>query len=189
MYRDPRGGHNRKRVNENFFKTWSPQMAYVLGFIFADGAIEDLRKSSRTCYIHLASNDKSLLKLGVMPRKSLTMKFPYIPEEYLSFFIRGYFDGDGCLYSSLSYGKIPPRVMVIFTSGSLLFLERLNQRLFDSVGVASKRVFRNGRAFRLKYTKRDGLRLLGFMYQSLESAPYLERKYQIYQQLMSYLRT
>src|SRR4030067_800895 len=62
MYRDPRGGHNRKKVNECFFKTWSPQMAYVLGLIYADGAVEDVRQSSRTCYLQLSSIDKELLE-------------------------------------------------------------------------------------------------------------------------------
>lgn len=37
-------------------------MAYVLGLIFADGAIEDVRISSRTCYIQITSKDKSLLE-------------------------------------------------------------------------------------------------------------------------------
>ena len=59
--RDPRGGHNRRLVNEDFFKVWSPKMAYVLGFIYADGAVEDCRKSSRTCYLQLSNNDKNLL--------------------------------------------------------------------------------------------------------------------------------
>ena len=28
-------------VNEKFFDAWSSEMAYVLGFIFADGSLED----------------------------------------------------------------------------------------------------------------------------------------------------
>ena len=36
-HKDPRGAHNHKLVNFSFFQTWSSQMAYVLGFIFADG--------------------------------------------------------------------------------------------------------------------------------------------------------
>src|SRR3989344_301385 len=62
MYRDARGGHNQKTFNENFFKTWSPSMAYVLGFISADGAVIDARKSSRTCYTSISSNDIELLE-------------------------------------------------------------------------------------------------------------------------------
>ena len=41
-----------------------------------------------------------LNKLGVFPRKSLVMTdLPNIEEKYLNHFIRGYFDGDGSIYS------------------------------------------------------------------------------------------
>jgi hypothetical protein len=46
MFCDVRGGYNHNKINENFFKTWSPKMAYILGLIFADGAIEDVRNSN-----------------------------------------------------------------------------------------------------------------------------------------------
>lgn len=39
----------------------------------------------------------TLNNLGCTPRKSLTLQFPNIPEELEIPFIRGYFDGDGCL--------------------------------------------------------------------------------------------
>lgn len=45
--------------------------------------------SSKTIY-----ND--IINLGGCERKSLRLKFPYVPNEYLFDFIRGYFDGDGC---------------------------------------------------------------------------------------------
>lgn len=32
---------------------------------------------------------------GIMPWKSYDVQFPFVPEEYLHHFIRGYFDGDG----------------------------------------------------------------------------------------------
>jgi hypothetical protein len=38
-----------------------------------------------------------LIALGVKPRKSLVCKIPYIEPMLFSHFIRGYFDGDGCI--------------------------------------------------------------------------------------------
>ena len=173
---DPRGGHNRYKFKIDFFEKWSPEMAYVLGFLYADGDIEDVRKSSRTQYVTIASVDRDilesikkalgsghnlnyraprkvtyrngktyesrgiyrlrigskkmfndLLKLGLSPRKSLTIKFPDdIPDNCLNHFIRGYFDGDGCITIKNGTGKngqaILHGVNVIFTSGSKLFL-------------------------------------------------------------------
>lgn len=43
---------------------------------------------------------RQLIKLGCIPRKSLTLEFPtsdQVPEDLISHFIRGYFDGDGSL--------------------------------------------------------------------------------------------
>lgn len=36
----PRGHWKRKyQINEDFFKCWSPNMAYILGFFLADGVV------------------------------------------------------------------------------------------------------------------------------------------------------
>lgn len=43
---------------------------------------------------------KQLFDLGLVPAKSLILKFPTddkVPDIYLPYFIRGYFEGDGCI--------------------------------------------------------------------------------------------
>lgn len=43
---------------------------------------------------------KQLYNLGLINNKSLTLTFPTsIPEQYMSHFLRGYFEGDGCIYN------------------------------------------------------------------------------------------
>src|SRR5271154_3325218 len=51
--------HNRRRykLNESFFDTWSPEMAYVLGFWFADGYMT----VDRSYRISFFSNDIQIL--------------------------------------------------------------------------------------------------------------------------------
>lgn len=44
---------------------------------------------------------KDLMNHGVVQRKSLNTRLPDIPYELLKDFIRGYFDGDGCLSYSI----------------------------------------------------------------------------------------
>ena len=202
MIRDPRGGHNRKKLNEDFFKVWSQKMAYVLGFMYADGSLLNTNKSSRTYYLMFANNDLDLLTkirmvlksdhkiyikpphvidyknrrylcktgyvlrignkvmcedlvaLGMPHKKSNIMVIPNIPKAYFSFFVRGYFDGDGCVSCSLGKGHNTHRLRVLFTSGSEIFLSQLSQ-------IISKLI-------------------LDYMYSDLESAPYIERKYQKY---------
>ncbi len=49
-----------KTKNEDFFKTWSPDMAYILGFFCADGAMTVNPRGSK--YIDFVITDLSLLK-------------------------------------------------------------------------------------------------------------------------------
>lgn len=235
-FKDPRGGHNKRSINENFFKIWSPQMAYILGFIFADGAIEDVQKSSRTCYLSISASIKdlpileqiksqmssshqlysskaklltfpggkeylskekftlrigskliynSLLELGVTPRKSLTILFPKIPTKCLSFFLRGYFDGDGCIY--MIKEKYP---RLIFTSGSKEFLEGVAFSLSKTLHIQIKTIYvqtptNQNPCYRLHYNSKISRQILSFIYDNLEAAPYLERKYSIYMQYLT----
>lgn len=204
-------------------------MSYVLGLVYSDGAIEDVRKSSRTCYFTVSSNDKSLLVqvrkalssnhtiysrkprvvkftsgksylcrksfilrvgnkkmfddligLGLTPRKSLKLVFPQIPPRYFSYFLRGYFDGDGCLMSWVPKGQFASRILVAFTSGCEYFLKTLSEKLHNNINTGIKKVYKNGAAFNLVYRKRDGLKILSFMYHNLNKAPFLDRKYAIY---------
>ena len=129
--------------NENFFKKWSPEMAYVLGFFTADGnmiknkrggyyieftgcdleileKIKTLLKSSnkitgrrrtersKVCYrIQIRSKNlfDDLLQLGMVPCKSNIIRLPHIPQLYFTDFLRGYFDGDGCVYFKQNWAK------------------------------------------------------------------------------------
>lgn len=231
MYVDPRGGHNRGKYNQNIFETWTNPMAYVLGFLFADGALINAEQSSRTCYLSITSVDKqiiyqirdvftsnhniyyrkpgimiirgkkymrqgnyvlrigskhlfmSLLRLGLQPRKSKIMLFPPVPDDYLPCFIRGYFDGDGCLYVGRSQNRL--RVSVIFTSGSERFQNSIQARLSKLIGLNTTIPFNQGYAFRLVYRNQKAVNLLHYLYRDLSAAPYLERKYRKYQSFLN----
>lgn len=231
MQVDFRGGHNRRQINRYFFNTWNIPMAYVLGYLYADGALIDANKSSRTCYITISSKDKRILhqirktlesnhkiytresgymyirgkryhrnrhyvlrvgskqmfmdlnRLGLTARKSLTMTFPHITDEFLPYFLRGYFDGDGCLYIGGSQNSL--RVSVIFTSGSDKFLNSIQARLSRLIGLNTTTPFNQGHAFRLVYRNQKAVKLLRYLYRDLSAAPYLERKYRKYQSFLN----
>jgi hypothetical protein len=44
------------KVDSNFFKTWTPSMAYILGFITADGSLENAAYL-RGKYLRICSSD------------------------------------------------------------------------------------------------------------------------------------
>ena len=70
-----------------------------------------------------------LINQGCIPAKSFTMEFPTLPENLVHHFVRGYFDGDGCVYFSQPtwHYKESNEILVKSSviSGSKVFLERL----------------------------------------------------------------
>jgi len=57
------------KINKNFFKSWSPEMAYVLGFIYADGTLyegrnrnPDVKTSSSGSGVSISQNDPEILE-------------------------------------------------------------------------------------------------------------------------------
>lgn len=122
-----------------------------------------------------------LIEKGLYPNKSLTIKFPNIPQIFLPDFVRGYFDGDGCVYLERSKGKkqklILRRLRVIFTSGSEEFLKSLQAELKRIAGLERGRLFFSHRSFQLVYPTSDSLVIFKFMYRHTHVPLFLERKY------------
>lgn len=61
---------------------------------------------------------------GIMPCKSFNIEFPFVPEEYLHHFVRGYFDGDGHVNSH--------KYFVSFVGGSYNFMNSFKNILEDN---------------------------------------------------------
>jgi len=75
-------------------------------------------KNTNTYQIEIGSKKlvKSLILKGCIPRKSLTLSFPeksILPADLQRHFIRGYFDGDGCI--SITRIKKQPRLTMAGT--------------------------------------------------------------------------
>ena len=208
------------KVNEKYFKRWSRNMAYILGYLFADGSTEDWKKF-RGRYVKAISTDRALIEmfkrelksehkieiippeserhktkyrlrigskalynslfnLGMEPKKSLTMKFPNIEDRYLGDFVRGYFDGDGCVYIEKdTKTKVPKRLRVVFTSGSHEFLKVLSSRLKSTLVLNQSKIYDSRRSFQLSYSTKDSLKVLEFFYGDNPKL-YLRRKKRVF---------
>lgn len=130
---------------------------------FSGPAIERLDKRYNTTQIGLSINSKllsdSLCKCGMVPAKSTILKFPdesVLPEQLFWHFVRGYFDGDGCIgiycrgsrknrpYSHVSIcGSIPfiSQLSVLFEEKSIK--HRLEKKVKYSVLVINNEESRN----------------------------------------------
>ena len=101
-----------------------------------------------------------IVKLGGTERKSLTAIMPEVPDEYLSHFVRGYFDGDGSIWN-VKGGRVNSE----FCSGSKVFLERLLQILKEKQIVQGGSIhLANASCFELTFGNRDTLSLGRWMY-------------------------
>ena len=133
-----------------------------------------------------------LLTVGVTPRKSLTLGPLAVPDELVLECARGLMDGDGGItnFTHAATKKAYPdyryeRIVVGFNSASLAHLEWLRSKLqpyAGGPGWLGVTPPKNGRHefVTLRYGKRDGLRLLPYLYRD-RTVPRLERKHRIWQ--------
>lgn len=223
---DKRIQRTKGGINVDFFKTWSEEMAYVLGYFSADGGM--FINSGGSKYIQFVSTDYSLLEkvrnamdskhkiylrkkyentwkdvyyleigskeiyqdllnLGFMPKKENRMELPHIPKEYFNHFIRGYFDGDGCV----SYGFYKRKnrntksflVMTRFISSSRQFLEDMSKKLSVYTEMSHGSMTKYPGYYNLIYSKNDSIKLFNYMYKNTKNSLFLERKFIKFQKI------
>jgi hypothetical protein len=116
------------------------------------------------------SSDKicsDLIRYGCTPRKSLTVQYPSIHEEFGRHFVRGYFDGNGsvCVHRG--------RAFVSVYTGSLAFAHALH----SAVQAKQNVVKRKTNCYAVVVSGRnDVVRLFSFMYD--DATVWLDRKRQ-----------
>lgn len=102
---------------------------------------------------------EDLIRLNITPNKARRMHLPDIPPKHFNHFVRGYFDGDGNVWTR------GITLQVSFTSASKQFLSELLQKL-RSLGILGGSIFdvKNKNCSRLTLSKRDSLKLYKIMY-------------------------
>lgn len=139
---------------------------YVIGFTRPE-MIEDLRN------------------LGLTERKSLTMQFPDVPEEFLRDFIRGCWDGDGSIYLLEQYGN--RSLSASFVTGSKDFIEAMRSRL-DNRGFGRLTIHTHqpdgiktkNPTYSVKISSNPAVKLCQFLYEDVPEHLLLSRKFLIY---------
>jgi hypothetical protein len=207
------GRPRKHKINEDYFDIIdTPEKAYVVGFLFADGGnlgsgvymtlqtqdrgiLEQIRsclqsetplrelQNGKYCRLDIIGVQmaKRLGELGIEPRKTFKIRFPsWLSPELHSHFIRGYFDGDGCLTVSSTRNKA---AFSIVSNGP--FCEDL-QSLFKNIGINSQvmglKCGYDGQPTEAKRLMVCGnkqvLKLMDWLYTN--STIHLERKHQKY---------
>lgn len=117
----------------------------------------------------------ALEKIGCVPRKSLILKFPstkIVPKNLQHHFIRGYFDGDGCI----SIPTKEPWKVAVSLCGSYSFIEVLKYILSKKCGVALVKTATRGKIYVITYGGRINVKSIQkYMYKDCKY--FLKRKY------------
>lgn len=72
-----------------------------------------------------------LISYGIIPNKTFNLKFPSLNTSLIPHFIRGYFDGDGCITRNKRKNAIYD-IKCDFTSADLNFLAELRKNLYEN---------------------------------------------------------
>lgn len=97
---------------------------------------------------------RDLIQLGCTPRKSLTLTFPFdkMDSSLYSHFIRGYFDGDGCVYS-----KSEKYIHSVSFVGTNEFLTDIQNIVNKELGLTKTKLQQKGNAFQCAWSGRNNL--------------------------------
>lgn len=134
---------------------------------------------------------EDLQMLGFTQGKSLTLSLPEIDPKFFPHFVRGYFDGDGCVYFKKHFIKARQKKRWVFTSrftcGSRKFLESLHIQLgtYTKGGFIIAKSKESG--FELVFSHRGSVALFELMYNNQPTHPYLVRKYRLFKKAIDTL--
>ncbi len=105
---------------------------------------------------------QKLMKLGVIPKKSLTVRFPKVPKEKLRHFIRGVIDGDG----NVRYveRKRSPYFEITVASGSKGFCDDFVKSIRKQIGINANIRNVKGNTHIIQYSCSRGERLAKYIY-------------------------
>ena len=146
------------------------------------------KKEYKTCRVRINNTKmcRDLIKLGCTTRKSLVLTFPdvsIVPNEFVKDFVRGYFDGDGCIsYSERNYvdkrnnKEYTQKNIVSSFVGTEDFLTKLIDVLSEhNVNFSFNKTANCGNACEIRLTKRSGLlNLYHYIYD--DATIFLDRK-------------
>jgi len=207
-------GFGRKyTLNQQFFDTWTPEMAWVLGLLASDGSVHSNGKQfmlgskdidlieqfynlleyngptgMNNSGVHTAPISstvivKRLAELGIVPHKTYVLEYPPVPDSFHSHFIRGYVDGDGCIFIRTHQSLRFPHMIVSVVSTSGTFMEQLSCVLSNN-GIKHKLSSRQPRTGHMRWNivtrAYHGIQFCNFIYQDSTTATRLARKYKLF---------
>lgn len=116
---------------------------------------------------------------GLVPNKTFNVNISQrIPKEMIHHFVRGYFDGDGCITKT-------PYSVISFTSGSKKMLEQLKEICYNiGARLQSQNRVPPTNHFHFSYSGQNAKLICDWMYQDAGEHIRLERKFNRYKEYL-----
>lgn len=119
---------------------------------------------------------ESLLKCGVIPRKTYSLNFPtWLRSDLISHFIRGFFDGDGSI-STKETGNSFLNVQLVGTKEMLESCQKNSNTYKKLIKIKSKT---DDNLYHFQFKVAQSLKFLQYIYK--DATVYLERKHNLWQ--------
>lgn len=198
----------RRTINKDFFKTWSEEMAYILGYWFADGCIGSWSNGYHFC---ITSKDESIInKIKEILESYHKIKYRKSDDTYtLTFSCKEIYNDivklGGCERKSLiaRFPMIPKKYIRHFIRGYFdgdgsIYLRNYEPHVnFVGTKAFLKSLMENlpykgnlnnttELTYQLSYSSEYGREILDYMY--VDSNIYLKRKYDKYKESLKWKR-
>lgn len=121
---------------------------------------------------------KDLQNLGVVPRKSLICEMPNIPNQLMKHFIRGYFDGDGCITTPKNKNT---KVTIVGGEKMMKSIKDFLEK--ENIFISLHSPYKGKKTFNLETQSKENVtEFLRFLYD--DASIYLDRKYFLYKNFL-----
>lgn len=173
-----------KHIDESILK----KFAKLIYIDFCDENIKKYNKIYPMIDVYSIKMVSDLIRHGCTPKKSLKIRLPYssVPNSLMRHFLRGVFDGDGCL--SINKNNSRYKVNLI---GYYLFIKDVKEYLFNELNINTslrqERRSKSKEVYDITYSARqDVVKLVNFLYK--DSTIYLDRKYNTHLKMIQLIK-
>lgn len=118
---------------------------------------------------------QDLIKHNVVENKTLKSIYPIVNDNLFFDFLRGYIDGDGCIY----FCENKPLASCVHITASHCEVFEYIQKILESYGIKSRIYQEKELKYRLLFNYKNALKLLDLIYYD-DNVQKLDRKYQKY---------
>lgn len=135
------------------------------------GPIKNIREDMVELQINSREFTNNIMKYGIVTNKTFKINLPKIPNNLYRDFIRGYFDGDGCIYINKKTNR------ATFTiAGNYDMVKSIQKILIQELHLKNNKISKQKTIYQFSYSAyKDIIKIYEYLYKDAQL--YMNRKY------------